>query len=246
MRQACLQSGATALTSASLGAAFISFEGGEGVGKSTHIRLLAACLQSFGIDVAIFRDPGGTRIGEVVRDILLDPANTDIDPAAELLLYEAARAQLVAEDIAPALQAGRCVLCDRFVDSSLAYQGAGRGLGFELVRQANQVGSKGIMPDRTLVLIDDAQTSLARAVEAGADRMESEALEFHERVRDAFLQLARQEPGRVRLIPIAEDKRVTARLVIEATGDLFSGFDLGSFRLTDELLSSVRREYNQQ
>ncbi|MCL2883348.1 MAG: dTMP kinase [Coriobacteriia bacterium] len=218
----------------------ISFEGGEGVGKSTHIRLLAARIEASGRQVLMLREPGGSRIGEKIRAFLLDLENTDIDALAELLLYEAARAQLVAEQIAPALASGRVVLLDRFIDSTLAYQGYGRGLPLPLVRQANAIGSRGLTPDRTIVFVSDVQGSLAKAQAAGADRLESEGLDFHERVTQGFIELAKAEPERICLIAPDEDKRTTAAEVAAAVVGLLPGLPL-DFQLSDQLIKSAKR-----
>ncbi|MDR0459158.1 MAG: dTMP kinase [Coriobacteriales bacterium] len=220
---------------------FISFEGGEGVGKSTHISLLAHRLRAAGIDVLCLREPGGTVIGEQIRAILLDPANKELTAMSELLLYEAARAQLVTEQILPALARGSVVLCDRYLDSTAAYQGFGRQIEQQIVASANQLGSLGVLPDRTLVLIDDLSEALFRARESGADRLEAESDDFHQRVQNGFLILAEQQAERIRLIEIAQDKRATAQAVFQAVADLFSGVP-DDFVISDELLEESRRQ----
>ncbi|MDR0308611.1 MAG: dTMP kinase [Coriobacteriales bacterium] len=219
----------------------ISFEGGEGVGKSTHIRLLAARLEASGYEVLILREPGGTAIGEKIRDLLLDPENTEMDPLTELLLYEAARAQIVAEHIIPALQRGVVVLLDRFTDSTLAYQGYGRDLPLQQVREANAIGSHGLLPDRTILLVDGLTESLQRAIESGADRLEAEGLEFHQRVANGFQALLELGPERIRLIPSQHDKRMTAELIVNQLADLFTDLK-EDYELSDDLLASARRE----
>ncbi|MCL2150711.1 MAG: dTMP kinase [Coriobacteriia bacterium] len=223
---------------------FISFEGGEGVGKSTHVRLLAARLEAAGLDVVCLREPGGTPIGEKIRTILLDPANTGMSPMTELLLYEAARSQLVSERIRPALEAGSVVLCDRYLDSTAAYQGAGRSINPELIEQANALGSQKVLPDRTIVLLDDLEPALGRATEAGADRLEAEGLAFHRRVAQGFQELALANPGRIHIVKIAEDKRETAWLVFQAVADLFGPGLPQDFNISDELLAESRREHS--
>lgn len=200
---------------------FITFEGGEGVGKSTQIKLLTARLETADIEVLCLREPGGTRIGEAVRSILLDPEHTEFDAVSELLLYEAARAQLVAQVIEPALACGTTVLCDRFTDSTLAYQGHARGLGFELVQGANRLGSKGLVPQRTIILVHDLEKSLTRATKRGADRLEAEGLAFHEQVLAGFARVAAAEPERVRIVESCECKQDTAELVFAELADLF-------------------------
>lgn len=172
---------------------FVTFEGGEGAGKSTQIALLSQRLHEEGVRVTCLREPGGTVVGDRVRDLLLDPAHTGLDPRAELLLYEASRAELVAEEIVPRVKAGDVVVCDRFTDSTLAYQGFGRGLDLDGVRALNDWATGGVAPDVTILLDIDPSLGLARATGAGADRLEAEDLTFHARVRDGFLSLADSE-----------------------------------------------------
>jgi dTMP kinase len=222
--------------------AFITFEGGEGVGKSTQILLLSARLEGAGIEVLCLREPGGTRIGEVIRRILLDPAHTELDAMSELLLYEAARAQLVSEVIAPALAQGMTVLCDRFTDSTLAYQGFARGLDLAVVRRANLLGSEGLVPDRTVVLTHDPQGALDRATKEGTDRLEAEGLAFHTRVLEGYRHIAAEDPTRVRLVESCEYKEDTARAVFEALVDLFPQAAVRDFEVTSELIDWMRKE----
>jgi len=198
----------------------VTFEGGEGTGKSTQIRLLAARLEAAGLPVLTLREPGGTRVGELVRDLLLDPAHGAMSARAELLLYEASRAQLVAEVIEPALAAGEVVLCDRFSDSTIAYQGLGRGLPLDEVRALNAAATAGLVPDRTIVLDLDAAHGLLRATGEGADRLESEEAAFHERVREGFRALAAEEPDRVRLVDATGTPEDVAARVAAALADL--------------------------
>jgi dTMP kinase len=169
--------------------------------------LLANYLKSHGNRVVLTREPGGTPIGDQIRKILLDPANKAIDPAAELLLYAASRAQHLSEVILPALAAGSIVLCDRFSDATLAYQGYGRGLDRKMIRELDRIVTAGMRPDLTLLLDIDAAAGLARArgrnnsrgLEAEA-RFENEEIAFHERVRQGYLALAKQEPERIRVV----------------------------------------------
>ena len=185
------------------GGVFLTLEGPEGAGKTTQGRLLAEHLTQAGHDVLHVREPGGTTIGERLRALLLDPRSAEMDARTEMLLFAASRAQLVAEVIAPALARGGLVLCDRYVDASLAYQGVGRGLGIEIVRSVNAVATRGLRPDLTLLLDIDAATGLRRAraaEERGGDRIEREAVAFHENVREGFLSLARNEPQRITVI----------------------------------------------
>ena len=221
---------------------FVSFEGGEGVGKSTQIRLLAARLRECGYEVLTLREPGGTEIGERIREILLDPAHSDLDPTSELLLYEAARAQLVSTVILPALQRGVVVLCDRFTDSTRAYQGAARDLGETMVRKINDLATGGLVPHRTIILMRDVETALRKASEDGTDRIEAEGIDFHTRVQEAFLRIASEEPNRVRVIRCEFVKRTTAERVFAEVRDLFTRAQDVSYEITDDLLKQVKRE----
>ena len=195
---------------------FITLEGADGCGKSTQAALLESALVARGHEVVRLREPGGTAISEKIRALLLDPENSEMVPECELMLYEASRAQLTRQVIEPALERGAVVLCDRYYDSTYAYQAGGRGLDDALVRQSNVLGSCGRVPDRTLVLDIDARVGYARATAGGADRMEAEGLAFQERVRAAYLRLAAEEPSRVRVVDAAGEKdAVTARLLAE-------------------------------
>lgn len=186
---------------------FITFEGIEGSGKSTQIVLLANHLTAQGRQVTLTREPGGTAVGDQVRRILLDPANTALAPRAELLLYAAGRAQHLAELIEPDLRAGKIVLCDRFSDATLAYQGYGRGLDPAMIRSLDRIVTNGLRPDATMLLDIDAAAGLARArgrnkrggLEAEA-RFENEELAFHQRVREGYLRLANEEPLRFHVV----------------------------------------------
>lgn len=185
------------------GGVLLTFEGGEGCGKSTQARILGQRLTAAGVAARVLREPGGTRVGEAIRDILLDPASEGLDARAELLLYEAARAQHVAEVIEPALAVGEVVVCDRFYDSSTAYQGYARGLPLDEVRALNHAATGGLVPDLTIVIDVDPQAALTRAIDASgsADRLEAEDSAFHERVRRGYLAIAREEPERVVVVP---------------------------------------------
>ena len=177
---------------------FVTLEGVDGAGKSTQASRLVERLRARGLDVVALREPGGTAISEAIRAILLDPANDEMASECELMLYEASRAQLVRQVVEPALAAGSVVVCDRYYDSTYAYQAGGRGLDEGLVRRANELGSCGVAPDLTLVLDIEPERAFARA--AGRDRMEAEGLALQRAVREAYRELARQEPGRVRLV----------------------------------------------
>ena len=199
---------------------FITFEGGEGGGKSTQLRMLAHRLEAAGHRVRTLREPGGTAVGEAVRALLLDPEHTGLDSTAELLLYEASRAQLVAEVIEPALEAGEIVLCDRFFDSTTAYQGYGRELPLERIRELNLVATGGLVPDRTIVLDIEPGLGIGRATTQGADRLEGESHAFHERVRQGFLAIAESEPGRVRVVDASGTPEDVAERVGAELADL--------------------------
>ncbi len=204
---------------------FITFEGIEGSGKSTQVERLAAYLRQRGVDVVATREPGGTALGERLRGVLLDPAS-DPTAAAELFLLEAARAQLVAQVIEPALQRGGTVIADRFADSSVAYQGVARGLGIELVEHLNQVACAGLHPDRTLVLDVPVEVGLPRArsrrsTSAANRRFEDEADAFHRAVAGAYRELAVRHSGRVVLIDARGSvEEVHARVLAALAGVL--------------------------
>lgn len=173
---------------------FVSFEGIDGSGKSTQTALLAASLRAGGREVVQTREPGGTALGERVREVLL--ADGDMAPWAEAALFAAARAQLVAELVRPALERGAAVVCDRYLDSSLAYQGIARGLGLEPVLELNRIATGGLFPDRTFLLLLPPALALERAGRPG-DRIEREGLAFLERVDHAYRELAARFPERV-------------------------------------------------
>ena len=198
---------------------FITLEGADGCGKSTQASLIADALEASGREVVRLREPGGTHISEKVRALLLDPANDEMVPECELMLYEASRAQLTRQVIEPALARGAVVLCDRYYDSTYAYQAGGRALDDALVRRANLLGSCGVAPDRTLVFDLEPAVAYARATAGGADRMEAEGLAFQERVRDAYLRLAAEEPSRVRVIDASGERdEVAARALAALEG----------------------------
>ncbi|MCY3823336.1 MAG: dTMP kinase [Nitrospinae bacterium] len=180
---------------------FITFEGVEGCGKSTQMARLLEWMEKAGLPVLATREPGGTEVGEGIRELLLAPRDEGIDAATELLLYEAARAQHVIEVIRPALEAGAHVLCDRFFDSTTAYQAFGRGLDEEMVLELNRMASGGLVPDLTLLFSVPLEEGLGRARgESAGDRLEGESLAFHRRVQAGFEALAKREPGRFRAL----------------------------------------------
>lgn len=188
----------------------ITFEGGEGAGKSTQARALAERLRAAGRTVVLTREPGGTPFGELARTLALHRAlegghRVRLDEMAELLLFEAARAQHVDELIRPALDRGEVVICDRFTDSSVAYQGYGRGLPPETVHQANLLATRGLAPDLTVLLDLPVESGLARRLgESAPDHFEQETLAFHERIRQGFLALAAAEPARWLVVDAAQ------------------------------------------
>ena len=182
---------------------FISFEGPDGSGKSTQVRKLAEALSRLGYDVATASEPGGTAIGRRIREIILDTRSAGLHGVTEFLLFAADRAQDVHEVILPALRAGRVVLADRFVDSSLAYQAHGLGMDLDSVLSANRIATDGLRPDLTLLLDIDVAEGVARAKgRSHGDRIEERMLEFHQRVRDAYHQMAAAEPDRFRVIDV--------------------------------------------
>jgi dTMP kinase len=194
---------------------FISFEGLDGCGKTTQAALLAETAAAGGREVVPVREPGGTAPGERIRSLLLDPG-LRIDPWAEALLYAAARAQLVADVIRPALARGATVIADRFVDSSLAYQGCARGLGVDQVLEVNRVATSGLLPDRTVLLV------LATAEAAGRrgepDRIEAEGSSFHRRVAEGFDAAARRFPDRIAIVDASGTPEQVAERVRVAVG----------------------------
>ncbi|MBN1162949.1 MAG: dTMP kinase [Candidatus Krumholzibacteriota bacterium] len=186
---------------------FITFEGIEGSGKSTVAGEMYSRLREAGIAALLTREPGGTPVSEDIRSILLDPARSELSAAAELLLYLASRAQLVSEVIGPALEAGRVVLCDRFFDATVAYQGWARGLGEELVRDLNSFAVAGTLPELTFLFDLTVEEGFSRGPEEREssgirklDRLEREGREFHRKVREGYLRIARRETGRVVVI----------------------------------------------
>lgn len=185
---------------------FISFEGVDGCGKSTQIERLGQDILASQRELVNVREPGGTPISEKIRDLLLDPINQEMYAECELLLYEASRAQLTRQLIEPALKRGAVVVCDRYYDSTFAYQSGGRGLDAELIQKANELGSCGFVPDLTIILDIDPEVAYTRATKNGADRIERAGLEFQQRVRAAYLKLAECESERMRVIDASTTK----------------------------------------
>lgn len=193
---------------------FISLEGGDGSGKTTQMRILARRLRAAGLEVVESAEPGGTPIALAIRAILLDPANRRMSPTAELLLYFAARAQNVDEVIRPALDRGATVLTDRFTDSTLAYQGAGRKLGADLVLRLHEIACRGLKPHLTICLDLDTETALRRI--HAPDRLDAETAEFHEHVRGEYKALAASDPGRIRIVDASGSIEAVAERVWKA------------------------------
>lgn len=179
----------------------ITFEGLDGAGKSTQVAAFAQALRQRGFDVLVTREPGGTPLSDKIRALLLDPAHEEMADATEVLLYAASRAQHVREKVLPALQSGRIVVCDRFVDASIAYQGYGLGQALDDIATINRFATAGLKPDRTYLL--DLPASVGRlrlAQRQGLDRIEQKGEQYHQRVREGFRKIAEQHPERVRLI----------------------------------------------
>ncbi len=192
---------------------FVAFEGGEGAGKSTQEALLARALTERGRAVVRTREPGGTPAGERIREVLLSPEFEGLDPRAEALLFAAARGEHVARVIRPALTRGDVVICDRYIDSSVSYQGYGRELGPKRVRDLSLWATGDLLPDLTIVLDVDPQVGLARF--AQRDRLEAEPLEYHQQVRAAFLALAESDPDRYLVMDAGRDVDAIAGMILE-------------------------------
>jgi len=199
---------------------FITFEGLEGAGKSTQMKILKKHLASKGWPVVVTREPGGTRIGDEIRDILLDIDNKDIDYKVEALLYAASRAQLVSKIIRPALEEGKVVLSDRYIDSSLAYQGYGRGLPTDLILEFNRWGTDALQPDLTLLLKLPAEVGLSRNDSEQADRIESECISFHKRVEAGYDEMAGLSKDRYRIIDGSQSSEKVSQEIIKVVEDM--------------------------
>ena len=200
---------------------FIVFEGGEGAGKSTQERLLAEWLAQQGHTVVRTREPGGTPAGEVIRTVLLSNEYAGLTDRAEALLFAAARGEHVAQVIRPALQAGSIVVCDRYLDSSVAYQGYGRDLGAERVRSLSLWATHDLLPDLTVLLDIDPVVGLSRV--QSPDRLESEPIEYHQRVRQAFLDIASTDPKRYLIVDASEDAGAIAGQIRSRVAEMIAG-----------------------
>jgi dTMP kinase len=204
---------------------FITLEGPEGAGKTTQAKNLSKQLDAMGIAHIITRDPGGTPLGRQIRRILLNPENP-VHPMTELLLYQADRAQHISELIMPALHAGKLVICDRYVDSTIAYQGYGRGIDFKIIDELSLISTGGLKPEMTILFDLESSDGLARLHPGGHDRLEREALEFHLKVRQGYLNLAQAEPERWRILDASKPMSVVQsefrRLLLEKLGEKFN------------------------
>jgi len=209
---------------------FITLEGIEGSGKTTHVKYIIEFLQKQGYECVATREPGGTRIGKKIRAILLDPESSDMDPLVELLLYFADRAQHVRHFILPSLAAGKIVLCDRFYDATLVYQGFARGLDVGLIQKLHKLILKDLKPDMTILLDLPPEQGLSRAwkqINNGSrtgieSRFENEALAFHHKVRSGYLELSRQEPERFRVIDASRDEHRVREEIITVLSSALS------------------------
>jgi len=199
---------------------FITFEGGDGTGKTTQLKALESHLRGKGRSCVSTREPGGTSLGKLIRQVLLEVGKQPIASPTELFLYLADRAQHVQEVILPAIDGGKVVLCDRYTDSTLAYQGYGRGIDLDLLRQLNEFANRGVKPDLTLLLDCPVELGLSRTAQRQSntglargreDRFEREKVEFHEKVRAGFLAMARAEPERFRLIDASRSVEQVSR-----------------------------------
>ena len=212
---------------------FVSFEGIDGCGKTTQIGLLVARLREMGVEPVLAQEPGGTRVGRLIRSVLLDSANADIDARSELLLYFASRVQNLAEVIRPGIEAGKVVVSDRFTDATVAYQGYGRRLGEDLVLRLSEIACEGMKPDLTFWLDLEPETSRARArsrddrKDVDESRIEGHSLEFFSRVRQGYAAIHAAEPGRVRRIDAGGTPEAVARRIFAVVIPMIENLRLG-------------------
>ncbi|RSK25462.1 dTMP kinase [Bacillus sp. HMF5848] len=198
---------------------FFTFEGPEGAGKTTIITILEQYLKDKNYEVTVTREPGGIKIAEKIREVILNPSHTEMDPRTEALLYAAARRQHLVEKVIPALKKGHIVLCDRFIDSSLAYQGFARGLGIKDVLQINEFAIEGHMPDLTVYFKISPEVGLKRIaanVEREVNRLDLEALDFHKKVEAGYLKIIEQYQDRITVINAEQSINLVAKQAIEA------------------------------
>ncbi|MCM8760693.1 MAG: dTMP kinase [Candidatus Omnitrophica bacterium] len=203
---------------------FITFEGPEGCGKSTHSRLICGYLRGLGYDCVHTREPGGTKLGERIRGVLLHSDGVAISDLAELFLFEAARSQIVKEVITPALSKGKIVVCDRFSDATFSYQGYGGGVSLAVIKALDKIATESLKPNLTILLDIDPVTGLRRARQKGIDRMEEKTLTYHRRVRSGYLKLAAAEPQRIKVIKVAASISETQRMVRREVEDVIQRY----------------------
>jgi len=205
---------------------FVTLEGPEGAGKTTQLKQLSKQLDILGIDHIVTRDPGGTPLGRQIRRILLNPENP-VNPMSELLLYQADRAQHVGEVIMPALKEGKLVLCDRYTDSTMAYQGYARGIDFDIIEDLNLVATGGLRPELTILFDLESSEGLSRLHPGGHDRLEREAIEFHHKVREGYHELVKKEPERWKTIDASKPMTTVQTELRKVLSEQLSGkFDL--------------------
>lgn len=202
----------------------ITLDGVEGSGKSTHAKLLFDYLKSKGYNVVLTKEPGATKLSRQIRNILLSLRNSDMSYLAELFLYLADRSQHVEEVIVPSIQNCKIVISDRFIDSTVAYQGYGRGISIDLINKLNKIATCSIKPDLTLILNTDVKAGLARAKKKKnkVDRIEKEEIKFHKKVHDGFLKIAKKEPGRVKIVRIKNSPIKTQLMLRKIVDDFLS------------------------
>ncbi len=199
---------------------FITFEGGEGCGKSVQAGVLSRRLSKLAVPTLLTHEPGGTPFGKRIGRWLKWSEDTDISPLTELLLFNASRAQLVAEVFQPSLGKGKVIICDRYADSTIAYQGYGRGLDLEMVKAVNDTATQGLEPGLTVLLDMSVEEGLARKRDMKQDRFEQEALSFHQRVREGYLKLAANDPPRWLVIDATQSKRKIAEIIWQRVSQL--------------------------
>lgn len=201
---------------------FITFEGGEGCGKSVQAKALYRRLSQLVVPVVLTREPGGTLLGKKIGGWLKWAQDTDISPLTELLLFSASRTQLVSEVIKPNLENGKVVICDRYADSTTAYQSYGRGLDLEMVKAINSIATQGLKPDLTVLLDIPVEEGLGRKRVKKQDRFEQEDIAFHQRVREGYLKMAANEPGRWLVVDASQSKSKIAQIIWQRVSQLLS------------------------
>lgn len=206
-------------------ALFITFEGGEGSGKSIQAKLLYQRLHKLAVPVLLTHEPGVTSLGKRIERLLKWIQNVDISPIAELLMFNVSRSQLVKEIITDALQSGRTVICDRFYDSTTAYQGYGRGIDIQTVKTVNSVATGGLTPDLTVFLDMPPEEGFKRKVNDRPDRFETESMDFHKRVREGYMEMARAEPKRWLIVDGNQSREVIAGIIWKHVSKMISGQD---------------------